>query len=111
MKRALALACLALAAVSFADPWDDERKDLLVKLRDPDVAPRMAAIRALKEHRSARGIDFLVELFLAEKEPRLAEAIGDTIGGVVDGEGRDRFFAQCKAARKTEDRAKLIALL
>lgn len=104
-------ACFALAVVAFADPWDEERNALVVKLKDADPAKRAEAVRALKEHRTPKGVDFLVELFLAEKDPAVATALGDVIGGVLDGEGRPRFFQHCRAGRAVADRAKIVALL
>jgi hypothetical protein len=105
------LALLASALPARAEPWDTERATLLEKLKDPDQKKRAQAVRALKEFRIPRAIDFLVELYLAEKDPGVADAAGDVIALANEGEARERFFAHCRSGRKPEERAKLVAVL
>lgn len=46
LRRVLFALCAALALVSFADPWDDERVQLEEKLKNPDPA-KLAARHVL----------------------------------------------------------------
>jgi len=112
VKRSLVTAvCMALALVALADPWDDEKRAFLPKYKTGDAAVRAAAVRALQQHRSEDGMDFLVTLYLAEPEKDVQAAFVDVISGVIDGEGRKRFYEHCRGGRQPEARAKLVAIL
>lgn len=112
MKRNFLIPGLALLALSsLADPWDDERKTFLQKYRSDVPADRNAAVRALQQHRNADGIDLLVKLYLQETDKDVQQAFVEVLGGVIDGEGRKRFYEHCRGLHGAETRAKLVAIL